>query len=221
MNDVPTLDGPTLGPASGGAPKKLVVLLHGYGANGDDLIGLAPAFAQVLPDAAFISPNAPYPCPHAPPGHYQWFDVWDRDPARRLAGGRTAKTIVDAFLDHKLAALNLTDADLALIGFSQGTMVSLHVALRRAKPCAGVLGYSGRLEFPDLLATELTSRPPVTLVHGEEDPVVPFEQLAVATAALKANGVKVEAHARPGLGHGINIDGVKIGAAFLTTVLAG
>ena len=221
MTDIPKLDGPAFAPASGGTARKLVVLLHGYGANGEDLIGLAPAFAQVLPDTAFISPNAPYPCPQAPPGHYQWFDVWDRDPARRLAWGRQVAVIVDAFLDQQLAARTLTDADLALIGFSQGTMVSLHVGLRRPKPCAGILGYSGRLEFPDLLATELRSRPPVLLVHGEEDPVVPFAQLATATDALKANGVPVEAHARPGLGHGIDIDGIKLGAAFLTTVLAG
>ena len=119
------------------------------------------------------------------------------------------------------AMRGFSDADMALIGFSQGTMVSLHVGLRRAKPCAGILGYSGRLEFPDMLASELKSRPPVMLVHGEADPVVPFAQLAAATEALKENGVPVEAHARPGLGHGIDIDGIKLGAAFLTTVLSG
>jgi phospholipase/carboxylesterase len=221
MTDIPELDGPTFGPVAGGAPRKLVVLLHGFGANGDDLIGLAPALAQVLPDVKFIAPHAPFPCPQAPPTHYQWFDVWDRDTARRLAGGRKAAVIVDAFLDAKLAEHKLTDADLALIGFSQGTMVSLHVGLRRPKPCAGILGYSGRLEFPDLLAAELKSRPPVLLIHGDEDPVVPFEQLAIATEALKENGVPVEAHTRPGLGHAIDIDGIKLGAAFLATVLSG
>ena len=221
MTDIPKLDGPTFGPAAGGTPAKLAVLLHGYGANGDDLIGLAPPLSQVLPNVKFISPNAPYPCPQAPPGHYQWFDVWDRDTERRLAGGRQAAAIVNAFLDEQLSAHGLADADMALVGFSQGTMVSLHVGLRRAKPCAGILGYSGRLEFPDLLASELKSRPPVMLVHGEADPVVPFAQLAAATEALKENGIPVEAHARPGLGHGIDIDGIKLGAAFLTTVLSG
>jgi phospholipase/carboxylesterase len=221
MTDIPKLDGPSFGPAAGGAARKLVVLLHGYGANGDDLIGLAPAFAQVLPDTAFVSPNAPFPCPQAPPGHYQWFDVWDRDPVRRLAGGREAEVIVNAFLDQQLASRGLTDADLALLGFSQGTMVSLHVGLRRPKPCAGILGYSGRLEFPDLLEGELKSRPPVLLVHGEDDPVVPFAQLGAAVEALTEHRVPVEGHARPGLGHGIDIEGIKLGAAFLTTVLGG
>lgn len=221
MNDLPQLDGPSVDPAAGGAPRKLVVLLHGYGANGEDLIGLAPAFAQVLPHAAFISPNAPYPCAANPFGGLQWFDVWQGDSPQRLAAVRHAQATIDAFLDRKLADLGLADADLALVGFSQGTMLSLQVGLRRASACAGVLGYSGRLESPTLLASEIRSRPPVVLVHGEEDPLLNVGMMDAAAEVLRANGVQVETHRRPGLGHGIDIDGLKIGAAFLASVLAG
>ena len=221
MTDIPRLDGPSFGPAAGGAPNKLVVLLHGYGANGDDLIGLAPAFAQVLPGALFLAPNAPDPCAANPFGGLQWFDVWQHDSPQRLAAVRRAQAAVDDFLDARLSALKLADADLALVGFSQGTMLSLHVSLRRAVPCAGVLGYSGRLESPELLPAEIRSRPPVVLVHGEQDPLLNVAMMDDAARALRSSGVTVETHRRPGLGHGIDIDGIKIGAAFLTAVLAG
>jgi phospholipase/carboxylesterase len=220
MTDLPTLSGPRLGPDSGEA-KKLVVLLHGYGANGEDLIGLAPAFAQVLPDAAFASPNAPYPCQANPFGGYQWFDVWQGDEADRLAQVRHAAATIDAFLDAELARLGLADDALALCGFSQGTMLSLHVGLRRARPPAGILGYSGRLEAPETLADEITARPPVMLIHGEQDELLPVELMDVAAARLTECGVRTATHRCPGLGHGIDPDGVKLGAGFLSTIFAG
>lgn len=221
MNDVPKLSGPAFGPAGGGAPKRLVILLHGYGANGDDLIGLAPPLSQVLPGAEFLSPNAPYPCVQNPFGGYQWFDVWNRDDANRMTEVRKTAVIVNAFIDDALAARGLSDADLALVGFSQGTMLSLHVALRRAAPCAGVLGFSGRLEAPETLAAEITARPPVLLIHGEQDELLPVELLDRAAETLAANGVKVETHRCPGLGHGIDPDGLRLGAGFLSVVLGG
>lgn len=213
------LSGPSFGPAGGGAPRQLVVLLHGYGANGDDLIGLAPAFAQVLPFAEFLAPNAPYPCEQNPFGGLQWFEVWQREGVDRLRQVRNGAAIVDAFLDAELAARGLADANLALVGFSQGTMLSLHVGLRRKAPCAGILGYSGRLESPELLGAEIAARPPVLLVHGEEDPLLPVEMMEEAARVLGENGVAVETHRRPGLAHGIDPDGVRLGAAFLSTVL--
>ena len=169
-----SLSGPSRPPLAGGRPRKLVILLHGLGADGNDLIGLQQYWGRLLPDAEFISPNAPFPCDMAPYG-YQWFSVQDRTPTSVLAGVRAAAPSLDAFIDEELQKRDLTDSDAALVGFSQGTMMSLFVGLRRATPLAGILGYSGRLIAPELLASELRSRPPVLLVHGTEDPLVPFE----------------------------------------------
>lgn len=216
MNIGIDLDGPRFGPAqaSDGKPKELVILLHGLGADGNDLISLAPLFAQVLPEAVFVSPHAPFPCDMAPFGR-QWFSFQDRDPAAVLAGARLAAGHLDAFIDAELERAGLPDARLALIGFSQGTMMALHVALRRPRPCAAVIGYSGALLAPELLAEEVKSRPPVLLVHGDADEIVPFESLAAAEQALRAHGFLVHGEARPGLGHGIDEAGLHLGAAML------
>jgi phospholipase/carboxylesterase len=216
---LPTLTGPAVKPAHGGAPNSLVVLLHGLGANGNDLIGLAPAWTGLVPDAEFLSPDAPFPCDMAPFGR-QWFSFESRAPEHVLAGVREAAPILDAFLDDALKTRGLGDDRLALVGFSQGTMMALYVGLRRAKAAAAILGFSGRLIAPELLATELRSRPPVLLVHGDADPVVPFQSLALAETGLKGNGVAVETVIRPGLGHGIDEEGLRRGGAFLRTHLA-
>jgi phospholipase/carboxylesterase len=220
MSELPILSGPEFGPESGSAPKQLVILLHGYGANGDDLIGLAPALAQVLPDAVFVSPNAPHPCAQNPFGGLQWFDVWQEDETDRLGQLRLASATVDGFIDAQLARFGLEDSRFALVGFSQGTMLSLHTGLRRAARLAGILGFSGRLESPELLADEITARPPVLLVHGEEDPLIPIDLMDKAAEVLKACDVKVETHRRPGLGHGIDPDAIRLGAAFLSSIFA-
>lgn len=220
MSDLPQISGPTLGPASGGKPQSLVILLHGYGANGDDLIGLAPPFSQVLPNTEFLSPNAPYPCEGNPFGGLQWFEVWQAEGVDRLAEVRNGAAIVNAFIDQELEKRGLTDDQLILCGFSQGTMLSLHVGLRRRKPCAGILGYSGRLESPEILADEITVRPPVMLIHGEEDPMLAVDLMDKAAAVMTENGVSVECHRRPGLGHGIDQDGVRLGAAFMSVQLS-
>jgi phospholipase/carboxylesterase len=213
------LTGPSRPPLSGGKPRRLVILLHGLGADGNDLIGLQQYWGRVVPDAEFISPNAPFPCDMAPYG-YQWFSVQDRTPAALLAGLRAAVPSLDAFIDEELQKRGLTEADTALVGFSQGTMMSLYIGLRRAKPFAGILGYSGRLIAPELLASELRSRPPVLLVHGTHDPLVPFESLADAEAALKTAGVPVETLACPGIEHAIDPEGLQRGGAFLKQVLS-
>lgn len=212
------LDGPRLGPAKGGAAKQLVILLHGVGADGEDLIGLAPGFAQVLPDAAFASPNAPHPCDMAPHG-YQWFSIQNPDPALRLAQIRASAQIIDAFIDDELARLGLGPEKLALVGFSQGTMMSLFVAPRRKAAIAGVLGYSGRLDSPEALAGEIRARPPVTLIHGDADPLLPVRLMGEARAALAGVGIEVETHVRPGLPHAIDPEGVAIGQRFLKKIL--
>ncbi len=208
------LDGPRRG-AAPGAARTLVVLLHGLGADGHDLIALAPVLGQRLPAAAFVSPHAPFPCDMAPFGR-QWFSLQDRNPAAILGGVRLAAPVLSAFLDAELERHGLGDERLALVGFSQGTMVALFVALRRARPCAGLVGYSGALIGGDLLPEEIASRPPVLLVHGDADEIVPFQALAATTAALKANAVPVETESRPGLGHGIDERGLQLGVEFLT-----
>jgi phospholipase/carboxylesterase len=219
MPGLQSLTGPVHKPAQGGAPKKLVVLLHGLGADGNDLIGLAPYWAQLLPDAEFVAPDAPFPCDMAPYGR-QWFSFETRTPEAILAGVRAAAPILDGFLDEALRARGLDDSRLALVGFSQGTMMALFVGLRRARAAAAILGFSGRLLAPELLAGELRSRPPVLLVHGDSDPVVPFESLALAAAGLAAVGVAAEQLVRPGMGHAIDEEGLRRGGAFLRDSLA-
>jgi len=213
----PILSGPSHGPASGEAPRQLVVLLHGRGANGHDLIGLAPVLAEHFPDALFLAPDAPQPVDLAPVG-LQWFSLTERTPETIAAGVRSAAPAVDAFLDYHLAQHGLTDADLALFGFSQGCMMALHVGLRRAAAPAAVMGYSGLLAAPDALADEITVRPPVLLVHGEADEIVPHAALPAAEAALRDAGVAVEAVSRPGLGHGIDEVGIARALALLKRV---
>ena len=213
---VETLEGPVLGPAAGGAPDHVVVFLHGVGADGNDLIGLAPSFQKTLPGAKFVSPHAPFPFDLGPTGR-QWFSI--QDLGLRLDGVAKAAPILDAFIDQVLETHGLAEDRLALVGFSQGTMMSLHVGLRRASAIAGILGYSGMLVGPERLAREIKSRPPVMLVHGDADPVVPFSSLALAVGELEANGVDVGSHVCPGLGHGIDDAGLKIGLDFLGRVL--
>jgi len=216
MNTALVLDGPRFGPAQAadGKPKELIVLLHGLGADGNDLISLAPLLGQSLPGAAFVSPHAPFPCDMAPMGR-QWFSLQDRDPAALLGGVRMAAPVLSAFLDAELERHGLGDDRLALVGFSQGAMMGIFVALRRARSCAALVGYSGALIGPELLAEEVESRPPVLLVHGDADEVVPFQSMAAAEQALRAAGFLVRGETRPGLGHGIDEAGLKLGATML------
>lgn len=218
------LDGPRLAPRSGRVPGALVVLLHGYGADGRDLIDLGELWAPLLPDAAFVSPHAPEPCAMAPVGR-QWFGYVERDDRERWIGVQAAERALSDFLDAELARHQLPDARMALVGFSQGTMMALHVGLRRPNPCAGVLGYSGIHVLPSEREQEaanarIASRPPVLLVHGTDDVVVAPDYLPRAVASLEALGVPTESHLSPGLGHGIDRTGLELGAAFLARILA-
>lgn len=214
------LNGPYRGPADGEAPRQLVVLLHGLGADGNDLIALADHWAQDLPHAAFVSPDAPFPCDMAPFGR-QWFSLKEPSLESLDAGVRAVAPVVDRFLDEALAAHGLSDRDLALVGFSQGTMTALHVALRRLRACAGVLGYSGALMSPWTLATEIAAKPPVLLVHGDADPIVPASNLSTAETTLRAQQVPVRTVLQPGLAHSIDEHGVMLGGRFLAEIFAG
>jgi phospholipase/carboxylesterase len=214
------LDGPRMPPASGGKAKQLVILCHGYGSDGNDLIGLAPHWQRLLPDAAFVSPNAPERCEMSPMG-YQWFGIGSFNEAERLAGARRAAPVLDAFIDAELARHGLADENLALVGFSQGTLMSLHVGLRRERPPAAIVGYSGALAGADQLADEIVSRPPVLLVHGDRDEMIPVAALHKATGLLGAAGVPVQWHVSPGLGHSIDPMGLKLGGEFIQAGFAG
>ena len=220
MTQLIELSGPTLNPASGTTARSLVILLHGVGADGNDLIGLAPHFARVLPDTAFVSPNAPYPCDMAPMGH-QWFSIQTPDPALRLAEIRQTAEILNRFIDAQLATHGLEDDHLAFVGFSQGTMMSLFTAPRREHACAGIVAYSGRMEGGADLAAEIRSHPPVVMVHGDQDELLPVISMTDAAEQLRNNDIEVETHVRPGLGHGIDEAGVQIGTDFLSQALLG
>ena len=190
------------------------MLCHGYGADGNDLIGLAPQWAPLLPEAEFIAPHAPFPCEAMSFGR-QWFGFQDRSQAQVFEGVRQAAAILDHYLTELLAERGFDETQLALVGFSQGAMMSLYVSLRRAKPVAAVVAYSGRLFAPERLATELRARPRTLLVHGDADQVVPPESLPQAYAALEAAGVRVGQMRRPGIGNGIDGGGLARGGAFL------
>ena len=229
MATVDALKGPMLKPASGNPAKSAVVLLHGYGSNGDDLIGLTPFFARVLPDTVFYSPNAPQPVEGGFGGGFQWFslatydpDLMRRDPKRmeetfRLfrLGAAANTAVVNTYLNQILAVHGIENRRLALLGFSQGTMMSLHVGLRREKQLGAILGYAGALTGADVLAAEIKSKPPVALVHGDADPVIPYPAMAAAEKVLTGVGIQAATHTVRGLQHGIDAEAAEFGATFL------
>lgn len=212
------IDGPRLDPRAGPA-KRLVVFLHGYGADGNDLIEIGRAWQPLLPDAAFVSPHAPEPCADAPMGR-QWFPLTFRDPDERWRGVNAAAPVLSRFLDAELARRKLPPSALALVGFSQGTMMALHVGLRRATAPAAIVGYSGLFVLPNnaepaVVAAEIKSRPPVLLIHGDRDDLIPVQALFHATQALAALDIPAEWHISAGIGHGIDQEGLRQGGEFL------
>ena len=207
------LDGPRWGPASKGVPRQLVVLCHGLGADGHDLIDLAPSWGHALPDALFVSVDAPFI--HDSGFGRQWWSVADRTPSVMEAGARCAAGFLGPFIDAELARHNLPADAYALMGFSQGAMIVLFAGLRHVPPPRAILAFSGALIAPETLPAELTGRPPVLLVHGEADEAVPVSRSHDAEAALRAAGVPVEATYIPRLGHGIDDTGISMGALAL------
>jgi phospholipase/carboxylesterase len=212
------LDGPRLEPRSPPA-RQLVVFLHGYGADGNDLIEIGRAWQTVLPQAAFVSPHAPEPCGQAPVGR-QWFPLTFRDPNERWVGVNKAAPALERFLDAELKRRNLPPSALALVGFSQGTMMALHHGLRRPVPPLAIVGYSGILVVPadanpEKFAAEIKSRPPILLVHGDQDELIPVQALFQAASGLASLGVPAEWHLSHGIGHGIDQEGLRHGGEFL------
>lgn len=220
------LDGPRLAPRSGKA-RQLVVFLHGYGADGNDLIDLGQTFAEILPDAAFVSPHAPEPCGMSPMGR-QWFELTFRDPHERWRGVNHAAPDLNAFLDAELAKHNLGPSQLALVGFSQGAMMALHVGLRRPVSPGAIVAYSGHLvggehlkeqvganSREDFATMQKNTRPPILLVHGDQDNVIPVDALFDAMASLGKAEIPCQWHLSIGVGHGIDPEGLRHGGEFI------
>jgi phospholipase/carboxylesterase len=208
---MPTLDAIHWGPASKAKPKQLVILCHGLGADAYDLIDLAPSWQHACPDALFASVHAPFQ--HDSGYGRQWWSVADRSPAVMEAGARTAAQYLHSFIDAELGRLGL-DA-YAIMGFSQGAMISLFTGLREVVAPRAILAFSGALIAPETLSAELANHAPVLLVHGEADEAVPVSRSHDAEAALEAAGVPVEAHYIPRLGHGIDDTGISFGSLAL------
>ena len=200
-----------------GKNDSLVIFLHGYGADGNDLIGLAEPLAEHLPDTVFLSPNAPQKCTNNPMG-YQWFPIpWlDGSSEEAMLQGRAeAIDLLNAYLDEVAESEGIAPARTILVGFSQGTMMALHVAPRRAEAFAGIVGFSGKLLEPEKLAAEAVSKPPVLLVHGDADEMVPPASLPEAADALVKAGFEVYTHISKGTGHGIAPDGLGVALQFI------
>lgn len=213
-----TLTGPRLAPLSGPA-SHLVVLCHGYGADGSDLIGLAPHWQRLLPTVAFAAPNAPERC-DAGYGH-QWFPISRLEPHAMRAGVERAAATLDGFLDAELVRLGLGGDRLALVGFSQGTMMSLHVGLRRNARPAAIVGYSGLLADAETLPDQAADAPPILLVHGDADPMIPVDYLFESARALGRAGLAVQWHVSAGIPHSIDEVGLMLGGGFLALAFRG
>ena len=210
------LTGPTLAPARRPATH-LVVLVHGYGADGNDLIGLAQHWQGLLPTVAFAAPNAPTRVPGAP--GFQWFPISRIDPHEMQKGVEIAGPVLEEYLDAELARLGLPPENLALAGFSQGTMLSLHVGLRRKAKPAAIVGFSGMLPAPP--PTDAAPYPPVLLTHGDSDQVIPPQALFMAANQLGLSGACVQWHLARGVGHGIDPDALMIAGQFLNAGFRG
>ncbi len=215
------LTGPELLPAGGvAAVKKIVIFIHGYGSNGADLLGLAPQLQSRLPNTAFLAPNAPTPLHNSYNG-YQWFSIWDCTPWQIEQGLRTVTPLVVAYIKAQCARFNVTTKDVVLIGFSQGTMIALHLGLRHVADLAGIIGYSGAMLTPESFLTEKhKTLPPVLLVHGLMDNVVPWGASQLAADIIRNNGGTVDTLFRPMLPHSIDNEGIQAGITFLQAHLA-
>ncbi len=222
MTHIQTLNGPFLYNFKAEKATDLVVFLHGYGSCGKDLINLSSYFDGVLERPYFIAPNAPFSYEFIGatfPDEWQWYSLIDRSAESLIRGSRTAEPILNYFLDTKLEELGLTNQNLHIVGFSQGTMMALHTMLRRKNGgCKSVIAFSGTLASPELLSKEIISRPPVCFIHGEKDNIVPASLGKIAYQFMLQNGVKAEFHKMPDLDHSINFDALNIAKNFLKSL---
>ena len=217
-DEIPKLIGPVVTPENGEVADNAIILCHGYGSNGDDLISLAPHWQAILPKTIFLSPNAPEGCPGSPLGH-QWFPLSTLSKQERREGSYKAAPILDAYIDQVLEQYHLTPDRLALVGFSQGTMMALHVGLRREESLAGILGFSGALSAPENLVAEIKTKPPVFLIHGDRDNIVPVQNMFESVGALAAAGIEADNHVSNKTAHNIAPDGLQKGGTFLAKLI--
>jgi phospholipase/carboxylesterase len=196
-----------------GTVRQIVLLLHGYGSSGADLISMAPHWRQAMPDALFLAPNAPHRC--AIGAGYQWWGLAAFTPQALAAGAALAAPALNQFIDRKLGQYGLSESNLAIVGFSQGTMMALHVGLRRTHTVASIVGYSGMLTGAAELADQPITKPPVLLIHGSADPVVPVAALHDAEQALRKLGIEVSTHISAGMGHSVDPIGLRLGSEFI------
>ena len=193
-----------------GVDSSLVIFLHGYGANGNDLLGLADQLSEHLPDTVFLAPDAPETC-SVNPGGFQWFPIPWIDGSTEEESERgllRATEDLQMFIKQSMEEEGLSEAETILIGFSQGTMMALHVGPRMAVSILGIIGFSGRILNPESLLEDCKSKPPTLLIHGDQDDVVPFSSLSTAESTLQECGFEVETHVMEGTGHGISPDGL-------------
>lgn len=212
------LSGPMLAPASGGVPKSIIVLLHGYGADGRDLIDLGRHWGATFPDALFVAPNAPRPCGQNPYG-FEWFPLSVDRIAGRIEGARTAAPVIKDFLADLWAQTGLSAADTFLVGFSQGAMMALHVGTSMDKALAGIVSFSGAFVPADGFDTADFARPPVAIIHGDLDQVVDPQLSRDAAEVLAAKGFDVGLHISSGMAHGIAPDGLDFATSFMLAQL--
>jgi phospholipase/carboxylesterase len=208
------LSGPMLPPKSGGAPKQLMVILHGYGADGQDLISLGYQWRELWPDMLFVAPNAPDVCEQNPAG-YQWFTLNVPMPIRRVVGAQVARPVIVNFLIDLWAQSGISPANTVLVGFSQGAMMALHVGTSLDQQLAGIVSFSGAFVPAEGFGSGKFARPPVALIHGDLDGVVEPSNSREAATALTADGFDVTLHISPGVGHGISPDGLDFATSFL------
>lgn len=206
-------------PISGSKANQLVLLLHGYGSNGQNLITLAHEFARVLPDAHFISPNAPFKLDNNLYEGYQWFSLSNYDPQIIFPQIIKANDIIDQFIKQQLERLSLQYNNLIVIGFSQGSMMAMYNSLRAKEKVAGIVSYSGRLILPTTLNDKINSKPPICLIHGTKDIVVPFDNMTFAVKILEELQIPFEAYAIEGLEHQIDSKGIRLAKKFLEKIL--
>lgn len=214
------LSGPMLPPRSGKAPTQLMVLLHGYGADGGDLIGLGRHWGEMLPGMLFVSPNAPSVCDHMPSG-FQWFPVAGALPIRKVGDAEAARPALVNFLMDLWAQTGVSPAKTVLAGFSQGGMMALHVGTALDQQLAGLISFSGAFLPPEGFGTGKFAKPPVALIHGDQDGVVDTDLSRQAATVLRAAGLDVTLHISPGVGHGIAEDGLEFATAFLLATMGG
>ena len=212
------VNGSSLQPLSGGSPKQIVLLLHGYGSSGADLIALAPHWQRDLPDALFLAPNAPQRLSNLLSG-YQWWPLSAFTPQALASGAASAAPAIEAFIERKLNQYGLTEANLAIVGFSQGTMMALHVGLRRPRQVAAIIGYSGMLAGGHELSHLPITKPRVLLIHGSADPIVPVAARHAATTELEHLGIDVTTHISLRVGHTVDPVGLRMGGEFVIRAL--